>query len=245
MFTGLLPWQHGIRDNISPGELPPSPLLAEVLKAQGFATAAFVSSIVLAPQAGLGRGFDVFSDRMPAAPGTPFLHTLQRRGEETLGGGAAPGSRRTAAAAALFLWLHLYDPHDPYEPPEPWASRFATRLYDGEVAYTDDLVGRLDAALGRLGLREETLLVVASDHGEGLGEHGETLHGFFVYETTLAVPLILRGPGIRPGHAPRRHRRPGGPLSHGPRPRGCRGAAGRARRRPRPRRRAARRLPAG
>jgi arylsulfatase A-like enzyme/Flp pilus assembly protein TadD len=198
MLSGLLPWQHGIRDNISPGELPATPLLAEVLKAQGFRTAAFVSSIVLSPQAGLGRGFDVFSDQMPAAPGARFLNTLQRRGEQTLAE-ALPWIEASRGQGRLFLWLHLYDPHDPYEPPEPFASRFAGRLYDGEVAYVDDLVGRLDGALARLGLRDDTLLVVASDHGEGLGEHGETLHGFFVYETTLAVPLILRGPGIKAG----------------------------------------------
>jgi arylsulfatase A-like enzyme/Tfp pilus assembly protein PilF len=198
LLSGLLPWQHGIRDNISPGELPAAPLLAEVLKGQGFRTAAFVSSIVLSPQAGLGRGFDVFSDQMPAAPGARFLNTLQRRGEETLAE-ALPWIEANRGQGRLFLWLHLYDPHDPYEPPEPFASRFAGRLYDGEVAYVDDLVGRLDGALARLGLRDDTLLVVASDHGEGLGEHGETLHGFFVYETTLAVPLIVRGPGITSG----------------------------------------------
>jgi sulfatase-like protein len=108
MLSGLLPWQHGIRDNISPGELPPSPLLAEMLKAQGFATGAFVSSIVLAPQAGLGRGFDVFSDKMTAAPGTPFLHTLQRRGEDTLKEALA-WLEAGRGRERLFLWLHLYD----------------------------------------------------------------------------------------------------------------------------------------
>ncbi|HEY7512299.1 MAG TPA: sulfatase, partial [Vicinamibacteria bacterium] len=198
LFSGLLPWQHGVRDNISPGELPPAPLLAEVLKAEGFATGAFVSAVVLAPHAGLGRGFDVFSDDMPAAEGAAFVNTLQRRGDHTLGE-ALRWIEEHHARGRLFAWLHLYDPHDPYEPPEPWASRFAGRAYDGEVAFADELVGRLDAALARLGRREDTLLVVTSDHGEGLGEHGETLHGFFVYQTTLAVPLIVRGPGVKAG----------------------------------------------
>ena len=103
------------------------------------------------------------------------------------------------AADRICLWVHLYEPHDPYEPPEPYASRYRDRPYDGEVAYTDALVGQLDDALERLGLKSQTLLAVASDHGEGLGEHEETLHGFFVYQTTLAVPLIVRGPGIVAG----------------------------------------------
>jgi choline-sulfatase len=198
MFSGLLPWQHGVRDNISPGELPPAPLLAEVLKKNGFATAAFVSSIVLSPHAGLGRGFDLFSDRMPAGTGARFVNTLQRRGDEPLRE-AIRWIEQNHGHTRLFVWLHLYDPHDPYEPPEPWRTRFAQRLYDGEVAFADDLVGQLDAALARLGLRGQTLLAVTSDHGEGLGEHGETLHGFFVYQTTLAVPLVVRAPGVRAG----------------------------------------------
>src|SRR6185295_8827240 len=94
---------------------------------------------------------------------------------------------------------YLYDPHDPYEPPEPYATRYAGRLYDGEVAWSDELVGRLDDALGRLGLRDEAMLVVTSDHGEGLGEHGEALHGFFTYQTTLRIPFLARGPGVKPG----------------------------------------------
>jgi arylsulfatase A-like enzyme/Flp pilus assembly protein TadD len=198
MFTGLLPWQHGMRDNISPSGVPPVPVLAEAFKGAGFATAAFVSSVVLAPGGGLGRGFDVYSDRMPAAEGLRFINTLQRRGDETLRE-AVEWIETAHGRGRLFAWLHLYDPHDPYEPPEPYASRFAGRPYDGEVAFADALVGRLDDALGRLGVRETTLLVVTSDHGEGLGEHGETLHGFFVYQTTLAVPLVMRGPRVRPG----------------------------------------------
>jgi arylsulfatase A-like enzyme/Tfp pilus assembly protein PilF len=198
LFTGLLPWQHGIRDNISPADLPAAPVLAEAFKKEGFATGAFVSSIVLSPHGGLGRGFDVFSDRMPSPPGARFINTLQRRGDETMRE-ALGWIEGQHGGGRLFAWIHLYDPHDPYEPPDPYAARFAGRPYDGEVAFADALVGQLDEALARLGLRDQTLLVVTADHGEGLGEHGETLHGFFVYQTTLAVPLITRGPGVRPG----------------------------------------------
>ena len=109
---------------------------------------------------------------------------------------------QSAGDGRFFAWIHLYDPHDPYEPPEPYAAQYAGRPYDGEVAWTDELIGRLEAGLQRLGRRDQTLLVVTSDHGEGLGEHDETVHGFFVYESTLRVPLIVRGPGVAAG---RRH----------------------------------------
>lgn len=198
LFTGMLPWQHGIRDNVSPAVVPDVPLLAETFKRAGFATAGFVSSIVLASESGLDRGFDRYSDEFPGARGdAQFLNTVQKRGDKTLAEALAwLSSRRNER---LFEWIHLYDPHDPYEPPEPYASQYAGRPYDGEVAWTDELVGRLDAELLRLGLSAQTLLVVTSDHGEGLGEHGESLHGFFAYQTTLHVPLLVRGPGVRAG----------------------------------------------
>jgi choline-sulfatase len=198
LMSGLYPAEHGIRDNVSPALREDVPTLAERLKAAGFSTAGFVSSIVLSRQSGLARGFDTYSDHFDVGPDDArFLNTIQRRGDIPTAEAIAwleaeRGSRR-------FVWLHLYDPHEPYEPPEPYASRYADRLYDGEVAWSDELVGRLDAALTRLGIRDETLLAVTSDHGEGLGDHGEAVHGYFVYESTLAVPLLFRGPGIQPG----------------------------------------------
>lgn len=199
LLTGLLPAEHGVRDNVSPSLSPGVTTLAESLQAAGFRTGGFVSSIVLSAQSGLGRGFQTFDDRFEGeGSDVRFLNTIQRRGDRTL----EPALRwleDNRTAGRLFAWIHLYDPHDPYEPPEPYASRYAERPYDGEVAWSDELVGRLDGALQRLGLGPETLLVVTSDHGEGLGDHGETVHGFFVYQSTLAVPLILRGPGIAPG----------------------------------------------
>jgi len=198
IFTGRLPWELGVRDNLSPAELPPTPLLAEMLKGRGFKTAAFVSSIVLDRRGGFARGFDRYDDSFPKTDNADLLATLQKRGADTVRSAIA-WLDEERAADRLFLWVHLYEPHDPYEPPEPYATRYRDRPYDGEVAYADALVGELDDALQRLGLASQTLLAVASDHGEGLGEHEETLHGFFVYETTLAVPLILRGPGIVAG----------------------------------------------
>jgi arylsulfatase A-like enzyme/Flp pilus assembly protein TadD len=195
----MLPTRHGIRDNISPARVPEVPTLATAAKAAGFRTAAFISSIVLAG-GGLERGFDLYSDDLVpegSAEDVPFLNELQRPGDETIA--EAVRWLESNKESRLFAWIHLYDPHDPYEPPEPYRTRYADRLYEGEVAWTDELVGRLDEALGRMGLREDTLLVVTSDHGEGLGEHRETLHGFFIYESTLAVPLLIRGPGVVPG----------------------------------------------
>ena len=174
------------------------PLLAERFRENGFATAAFVSSIVLESQSGLDRGFDLYSDRFEGSGGdAQFLSTVQRQGEDTVAEAVAwLGGQR---GRRVFLWLHLYEPHDPYEPPEPYASRYAGRPYDGEVAWTDELFGRFEDALGSLGMRDATALVVTSDHGEGLGEHDESLHGFFAYQSTLRVPLIVRGPGIVAG----------------------------------------------
>ena len=198
LLTGLYPAEHGIRDNVSPPLRQGVPLLAEILQRRGFRTGAFVSSIVLSKQSGLGRGFDTYSDRFEIGDDDArFLNTIQKRGDTTVAEAAA--WLRQSGSERRFAWIHLYDPHDPYEPPEPYATRYAGRLYDGEVAWSDELVGRLDAVLAETGQRDDTLLVVTADHGEGLDEHGEAVHGFFVYETTLHVPLIVRGPRVTPG----------------------------------------------
>lgn len=198
LFTGLLPFAHGVRDNLTSASVPDVPLLAEVLKRQGFTTAAFLSSVVLSSHTGLNRGFDVYSDPLGgAAPDVDPLRTAERRGTETIA--EALKWLEAHRSGRVFLWLHLYEPHDPYQPPEPYLSRYAGRLYDGEVAWTDELIGRFDQRLAALGLKSDTLLVVTSDHGEGLGDHGETLHGFLAYQSTLRVPFIARGPGIVPG----------------------------------------------
>ena len=198
MFTGLYPSQHGIRDNISRALAPDVATMAEAFKAAGFETAGFVSSIVLSAQSGLGRGFDEFSDRFDigadAADEGHFLDILEHRGDVAVA--EAVKWLDAHSGGRTFVWVHLYDPHAPYEPPEPYASRYAGRPYDGEVAWSDELVGRLDAEVTRLGIRDQTLVVLTSDHGEALGEHGESVHGFFLYQAKLRVPLLMRGPGI-------------------------------------------------
>jgi arylsulfatase A-like enzyme/Flp pilus assembly protein TadD len=199
IFTGLYPAEHGIRDNVSPALAPDVPLLAERFKAQGHATGAFVASVVLTRQSGLARGFDHYSDRFELGEDDArFLNTIQKRGDEVTA--EATGWIR-AQTGRFFAWVHLYDPHDPYEPPGRYAVQYAERPYDGEVAWSDELVGRLLSALADTRAADRTLVIVTSDHGEGLGEHGEDVHGYFVYETTLAVPLIVRGPGVKAGTA--------------------------------------------
>src|SRR5262249_28556305 len=162
ILTGLDPAQHGIRDNISRALAPDVPTLATAFKAAGFDTGGFVSSIVLSAQSGLGRGFDEFSDRFDlgsdARDEARFLDILERRGGVAVGEALAWLERH--AQARTFMWVHLYDPHAPYEPPEPYASRYSSQPYDGEVAWTDELVGRLDAALTRLGLHDSTLMAL-------------------------------------------------------------------------------------
>ena len=198
IFTGRYPAEHGIRDNVAPALGTNVPLMAETLKSAGFVTAGFVSSVVLARSSGLERGFDLFSDKFEVGEDDArFLNTIQRRGDVPTR--EAIDWIRAHARDRFFAWVHLYDPHDPYEPPERYAVEYAEHPYDGEVAWSDELVGRLLGALQEAAVSDRTLVVVTSDHGEGLGDHGEAVHGYFIYETTLHVPLVVRGPGIKSG----------------------------------------------
>lgn len=189
IFTGLYPFKHGIRDNIA-ASLPASiPTLAELLKKQGYTTAAFVSSFVINAQSGLNRGFDVYDDRFnPDQQPTEFALNLEKRAGETYSEFAEWFARKPAKP--YFAWVHFYDPHFPYEPPPPYAARFKERPYDGEIAYTDEIVGKVLKLAG-----PNTLVILVSDHGESLGEHGEGAHSYFIYDATLHVPMILRWPG--------------------------------------------------
>ena len=199
ILTGLYPFQHGIRDNFAPPLAPEHRTLAEIVKGQGYRTGGFVGSFIVNTQSGLGRGFDEFDDSFEkGAKGTAFFTDYQRRAEQ-VEEQAGPWIEQAARAGTpFFAWVHFYDPHSPYAPPQPYLTRYAQHLYEGEVAYTDEILGRLLSRLDRLGVRDRTLVVVTSDHGEALGEHGEEEHGFFVYEAALRVPLIIRLPGRIP-----------------------------------------------
>jgi len=187
-FTGLLPPGHGVRNNKGYALEETRETLAERLKAAGYRTAAFVSSMVLRPDTGIAQGFDTYD-----APGDQGRRVFsQRRGDVTLAraeawlGGVEPGER-------FFLFLHLFDPHTPYEPPPPFDQGYAS-AYDGEVAYTDAVLGRFLALLRQRQLYDDSLIVLFSDHGEGLGDHVEQEHGLLLYREALQVPLFVKLP---------------------------------------------------
>ena len=194
ILTGLYPPGHGVRENVGYVLDKSIPTLAEVLSEKGWTTAGFVSAFVLDRRWGIGRGFDHFFDDFDLADfDTPNLSSVQRSGDVTIAEAVRWLDDRPKDSP-FFVWLHLYDPHDPYTPPEPWKSMYPAHPYDGEVAYTDSLIGDFRRALEERGLLSESLVILTADHGEGLGDHNEASHGFFVYDTTVHVSLIVRPP---------------------------------------------------
>jgi choline-sulfatase len=195
LMTGRNPYGHGVRNNghfVLAADLP---TLAERFAAAGYDTAAFVSSYVLDRQFGLARGFAHYDDALDPPRGLADSLEIERRGDRTVAAATAwLAARGPAPPRPYFTWVHLYDAHDPYTPPMAYVARFEDRLYDGEIAFQDTLVGELLAA-GRRGPATSPLVVVAGDHGESLGEHGESTHGLFVYEGAVRVPLIVSWPG--------------------------------------------------
>ena len=192
LMSGLLPHRHGVRDNGIYRVPDEPPVLAALLAEAGYDTAAVVGSAVLDRQYGLQRGFKRYEDSVG-----PMGLAIAERDAAAVTGAAA------AAALSLrkpfFLFVHYYDPHAAYNPPTPLAERFRRDLYQGEIAYVDEQIGRLRRELEGLGLLEGTVVVITSDHGESLGEHGEPTHGVFLYQATLRIPLIIVAPQRWPG----------------------------------------------
>jgi len=197
ILTGLYPYQHGIRDNTGYVLGDDVPTLATLLREAGYATGAFVGAFPLDRRFGLARGFDVYDDHYPEGSTPDAFVIAERRGDEVV----APALAwwRSQAGKKRFLWVHLYDPHAPYAPPEPFASRFRGNPYLGEVAAMDSFLAPLLEPFLAGSEAPPTVVAVTADHGEALGDHGELTHGLFTYEATLKVPLILWGPGIPPG----------------------------------------------
>jgi len=198
LLTGTSPFEHWVHDNVGFRLRQDLPTLASTLKARGYRTGGFVGSFVLDRKFGLARGFDVYSDETPETD----RGLRERRGEEVLE--EALGWIGSEDEAPFFAFLHFFDPHRPYEPPPPFAPKVGNlegldAAYRGEISYVDSLLQRLLAFLDARGLPESTVLAVTADHGESLGEHGEDTHGFFLYQSTLHVPLLIRAPGIRHG----------------------------------------------
>jgi len=204
IFTGRLPFVHGVRDNVGFVVPPDTTTLALRLKDAGYGTAAFVSSFVLRRQVGLDRGFDTYDDRLPAAGPDRPLGMVQRAGTDTAT--AAVAWLRAQTSAKYFLFFHIYEPHAPYTPPVVPASG---DRYDGEVTYADAIVGQVIAALRERGDYDNATIVLLSDHGEGLGDHGEDEHGLFLYRSTIHTPLVIKRPG-----SPGAGRRVAAPVQH-------------------------------
>jgi choline-sulfatase len=201
LFTGLLPVHHGVRDNghvLRPGV----PTLGEVLRRHGYATGAFVSGYPLRAVFGLDRGFDHYDDALPVAAGA----WRERPGRETTRAALDWLEARSGAGEKApqpwFLFVHYYEPHDPYTPPPGRVRPGPRGLYDGEVAEADAAVGELLRGLSGLDAGRGRITLFTGDHGESLGEHGEATHGFFVYDATILVPLVVHYPGRV---VPRRH----------------------------------------
>ncbi|HUP65846.1 MAG TPA: sulfatase-like hydrolase/transferase [Thermoanaerobaculia bacterium] len=193
LLTGLLPYEHGVRDNLG-FQFDPKvhSSLPAVLRENGYVTGAAVSSYVLRRETGMGAIFDFYEDSIPPRPDGAF-DTYERQGGDT----AALALRwiDQQKAKPIFFLLHLYEPHAPYEPPEPFRSRYASSPYDGEIASADAIVGTFLEELRRLGLYDRSTIVITSDHGEGLGEHGEEQHGILLYREQIQVPLLIKLPG--------------------------------------------------
>ena len=191
LFTGLVPPTHGVRDNTYFRLDPEARTLAEVLKAKGYETAAFVSAFVLDSSFGLEQGFDVYDDEVAGEADT--AGTIAERRGELVTRSFVSWLEKRSSDRPFFAWLHYFDPHLPYAPPSPYPAG-----YDGEISYVDAQVGRVLETLEARGLGKDALVVLTSDHGESLGEHGEKSHGFFVYDATLRVPLILKSAASLP-----------------------------------------------
>ena len=225
IHTGLLPPAHGVRQNGTDALADTHQTIARLLKTAGYATGAFVGAFVLDRRFGLAQGFDTYDDRIPRDPNATERLEAERPASAVIDGAIAWLDRRTRnpepgrdqgpgtdqgprtdqgpgtdqgpstkAKGPFFMWIHLYDPHAPYNPPGEFRARSRTP-YDGEIAYADTQLGRLLESLRARGEIDRTLIVVAGDHGEGLGDHGERTHGMLLYDSTLRVPLVIAAPG--------------------------------------------------
>ena len=198
LFTGTFPTAHGVRDNTGFYVDDAATTLAEVLKNRGYRTGGFVGAFVLDARWGIAQGFDHYFDEFDLSEDVgPGLDAIQRPGADVVD--AATAWLKQPGPGPFFAWVHLYDAHTPYAAPAEFATKFPdTRdgAYDAEVAYADSQVGRLLATLQADGRLDNTIVVLLADHGEQLGEHREQSHGFFVYDASVQVPLIIAGPGV-------------------------------------------------
>jgi arylsulfatase A-like enzyme/Flp pilus assembly protein TadD len=193
IMTGLYPLGHGVRNNGRYRLSDTLPSLATILSSNGYMTGAVLGSFVLHSQFGLNTGFQVYDDNMTAeAAAKPGFDDVERIADDVTD--AAISFVEGAESNPYFLWVHYFDPHNPYQPPEPFAGKYADNLYAGEIAYMDSCIDRLLGELGRKSENKTILTIIVGDHGEDLGDHGEMSHGAFLYESTMRVPLIMSYP---------------------------------------------------
>ena len=190
MLTGTYPIYHKVHANLDYKLGDSHNTLAEILQVQGYDTAAVVSSVVMHHDVGIGQGFDQYFD----GPERTF-GAFEQVGQETTR--QAIEFLQQQRQQPFFLFLHYFDPHTEYTPPEPYATEYADDLYSGEIAYTDMCIGQVIDQLKSMGLYESTLIIITSDHGESLGEHNESTHGYYIYQSSIHVPLIIRAPGMK------------------------------------------------
>jgi len=197
IMTGLRVPVHGVRNNGTYRLGPEHVTLAERLRDAGYETAAFIGSFVLDGRYGLDQGFDHYDDDVnPEGSEAPSGHFHERTADRISAAASHWLDGRSDPQRPFFAWLHFFDPHSPYAPPDPYRKAHANRLYDGEISFVDAELGRVLDDLKRQGLFERTLVVVMADHGEGLGDHGEPTHSLLVYESTIRVPLIISAPAL-------------------------------------------------
>jgi arylsulfatase A-like enzyme/Tfp pilus assembly protein PilF len=196
IFTGIYPPFHGVKDNGGFYLEEDKVTLAEILQTKGWVTGAFVGAFVLDSRWGLDQGFDHYYDNFDFAKYKKIsLASVQREGGEVIK--AFFEWFDTNSNERFFSWIHFYDPHTPYKPPEPFKSQYENQpfgIYDGEIAYVDFLIGKVLDSLREKKLLDKTIIVIVGDHGESLGEHKESTHGFFIYDATISVPMIIRLP---------------------------------------------------
>ena len=195
MFTGTYPTVHKVRDTGGFVLQARNTTLAEILQQQGWDTAAFVGASVLKKSFGFAQGFAVYDDQMPKpGAGRVTSEFPERRAGEVVD--RAIQWLGAQSGKPFFLWVHVFDPHSPYDPPSPFREKYDGRPYDGEVAYTDQQLGRLFERVAKKSAPENSLIAVLSDHGESLSDHGEFTHGVFLYDSTLRIAFLTSGPGV-------------------------------------------------
>jgi arylsulfatase A-like enzyme/Tfp pilus assembly protein PilF len=193
MLVGTTPLHHGVHENTKFILAEDFLTVAEYLKERGYSTGAFVGAFPMDSRFGLSQGFDVYDDSYPSKESSAF--TFQERNAGQVIQSALSWLEKQSSQ--WFSFIHIWDPHSPYSPPEPFKKKFKNDPYSGEVAYVDSELGKLFDYLESNNLMENTLIVLTGDHGESLGDHGEDTHGYFAYNSTLWIPLIIAGPGIR------------------------------------------------